>query len=152
MNPKLLTIFILSITLMACTKQTPTTSPPSPSPTQAPQASLMPADRVEVVNFFGTNRCYACNTLGQLTKKTIETKFADQVESGQIIYLEINGQLPENQATVNKYQARGSSLYLNTVRGTKEEIQEEVTVWRLIGNETQFISYLESKLNTLLGN
>jgi hypothetical protein len=111
----------------------------------------MPADKIEVVNFFGTQRCVSCLTVGKFTKKTLEDKFAPELESGKIVFKEINGELPENQEIVTKYQARGSSLFVNAIHGDKDDIAEDVTVWRLVNNESQFITYFENKLNGLLG-
>ena len=116
----------------------------------APQ-SVAPADKIEVVNFFGTQRCAACITLGKFTKKTLEEKFAPELESGKIVFREINGELPENRDIVIKYQARGSSLFINAIHGDKDNISEDVTVWRLVSNESQFVNYFENKLKTLLG-
>lgn len=113
--------------------------------------SLAPADKIEVVNFFGTQRCVSCLTIGRLTKKTLEEKFAPELESGEIVLQEINGELPENKEIVVKYQARGSSLFINAIRGEQENITEDITVWRLVNDEEQFVSYLENKLNKLLG-
>lgn len=113
--------------------------------------SLEPAEKIEVVNFFGTQRCVSCLTIGSFTKKTLEEKFSPELESGKIVFKEINGELPENKELVTKYQARGSSLFINAIRGGKDDIVEDVTVWRLVNSEAQFTSYLENKLNLLLG-
>ena len=74
-----------------------------------------------------------------------------ELESGKVVFREINGELPENKEVVVKYQARGSSLFINAIRGEQENITEDVAVWRLVNNEDQFVSYLENKLNKLLG-
>lgn len=113
--------------------------------------SLASPDKIEVVNFFGTQRCVSCLAIGKLTKKTLEERFASELESGKIVFKEINGELPENKEIVVKYQARGSSLFINAIRGEKDNIAEDVTVWRLVNSEEQFMSYLENKLNQLLG-
>lgn len=113
--------------------------------------SVTPADKIEVVNFFGTQRCVSCLAVGNLTKKTLEERFAPELESGKIVFKEINGELPENKDIVIKYQARGSSLFVNAIRGEQDNIVEDVTVWRLVNSEEQFVSYLETKLNKLLG-
>lgn len=112
--------------------------------------SVMPVEKIEVVNFFGTQRCASCLTLGNFTKKTLEEKFSSELESGKIVFKEINGELPENKNTVIKYQARGSSLFINAIRGEKDNITEDVTVWRLVNSEEQFVAYLENKLNSML--
>lgn len=122
------------------------------SPIQASKnVSLAPADTVEVVNFFGTQRCAACIAVGTLTSKTLNEKFHEELESGKVVFREINGELPENRDIITKYQARGSSLFINAIRGEKEQIEEDITVWRLINSEEQYMAYLENKLNTLLG-
>ena len=83
--------------------------------------------------------------------RTSQEKFPEEYASGKIVFKEINAELPENQAIVNKYQARGSSLFVNAIRGSNDEITEDTTVWRLVNSETQYTAYFESKLKTLLG-
>lgn len=117
----------------------------------ANNVSLAPTDKIEVVNFFSTQRCSSCIIIGEFTKKTLEKKFAPELESGKIVFKEINVDLPENKDMVIKYQARGSSLFINAIRGEQESISEDATVWRLVNSEDQFASYLENKLNQLLG-
>lgn len=116
-----------------------------------PQASLRPADKVEVVNFFGNQRCQSCQAVGDLTKKTLKERFAEELAEGTIVFREVNGELPENRDLVVKYQARGSSLFINAIRGEQEDIIEDVTVWSLIKDEQKYADYLETKINQLLG-
>jgi hypothetical protein len=129
-------------------------SPAPPTSNQAVSAkteqSLAPADKIEVVHFHATQQCVSCITVGKYALKTIQDKFPEEYKSGKIVFKEINGELPENREIVTKYQARGSSLFVNAVQGDKDNIAEDVTVWRLINNESQFMDYFESKLNTLL--
>ena len=42
-------------------------------------------------------------------------------------------------------------MYVNAIRGDKDDITEDVTVWRLVNDEGQFIGYFEGKLKSLLG-
>lgn len=116
----------------------------------AEQAACEPADKVIVANFHGTRRCASCIAVGEMAQKTITQKFAREYRKGTIEFLSINGELPENWDMVQKYQARGSSLFLNAVRNEKEMIEEEGNVWRLIGNETNYIQYFEGRLRNLL--
>jgi hypothetical protein len=123
--------------------------------TNVPQSSapmsVMPADKIEVVHFHGTQQCWSCITVGEYALKTIKEKFPEEFASGKIVYKDINGELKENQEIVVEYQARGSSLFVNAIRNEQDNIEEDVTVWRLVNNENQFVSYFENKLNTLLG-
>ena len=118
---------------------------------QVLSSNLAPADKIEVVHFHGTYQCWSCITVGEYALKTIEEKFADEYASGKITFKDVNAELKENQETVAKYQARGSSLFVNAIRNGEDEIEEEITVWRLVSNEEQYISYFENRLRSLLG-
>ena len=153
MNKKLIIISIIIITIVALiysgakgkeNSQISSQSSPTPQP-------VMPADKIEVVHFHGTQQCWSCITVGEYALKTIKEKFPDEYASGKIVYKDINGELKENQEIVVKYQARGSSLFVSAIHGEKDDIAEDTTVWRLVNNESQFISYFENKLNSLLG-
>ncbi len=109
------------------------------------------ADKIEVVHFHGTHQCWSCITVGEYALKTIKEKFPKEYENGTIVFKDINGELAENRDIVMKYQARGSSLFVNAITDGKDKIEEDVTVWRLVNNESQFINYFENKLKKLLG-
>lgn len=157
----LIVISILAIVLIAgflltrkSTESTAQNIIPTPSvnniSNSAPQ-SVVPADKIEVVHFHGTEQCWSCITVGEYALKTIKEKFPDEYASGKIIYKDVNVELKENQEIVTKFQASGSSLFVNAIRNDKNDISEVTTVWRLVNDENQFITYFENKLNTLLG-
>ena len=62
----------------------------------------------------------------------------------------VNVDLPENRELAKKYQAVGSSLFINTIYDGQDHIEEDVRVWRLLNSEAQFKSYLKNKIDTLL--
>ncbi len=109
-----------------------------------------PPDKIVVVHFHGTQQCWSCITVGKYALKTIKEKFSEEYSNGLIEFKDINGELPANRDIVIKYQARGSSLYVNTIIAGQDNIKEDVTVWRLVNNENQFISYFEGVLKNLL--
>jgi len=128
----------------------PATNPPKEN-TPSPSQNVLPADKIEVVHFHGTHQCWSCITVGEYALKTIKERFPNEYASGKIVFKDVNGELKENQEIVLKYQARGSSLFVNTIRDDKDDIVEDTTVWRLVGNESQFTRYFENKLKILLG-
>ena len=109
------------------------------------------AEKIEVVHFHATQQCWSCITVGEYALKTIKEKFPEEYKNGTIVFRDINGELPENRDMVIKYQAGGSSLFVNAITAGKDNIKEDVTVWRLVSNESQFVSYFQDKLNKLLG-
>jgi len=111
----------------------------------------IPADKIEVVHFHGTRQCWSCITVGEFALETIKNMFPEEYQSGRIVFKDINSDLPENKAIVDKYQARGSSLFVNAVSNNKDSIEEDTTVWRLVTNQERFTDYFENKLKALLG-
>lgn len=113
-------------------------------------AKVLPADKIEVMHFHGTYQCRSCIAIGEYALNTIKKNFSEEYERGIIEFREINGELPENKDLVAKYQARGSSLFINAIAGGQDNIEEDMTVWRLISSEEQFADYFTNKLKQLL--
>ncbi len=109
------------------------------------------ADKIEVVHFHGTNQCFSCIKVGEYALKTIQEKFKDEYKNGMIVFMDINGELEENKEIVEKYNARGSSLYVNAITDNIDHIKEDITVWRLIYDKNYYMQYFEKELNSLLG-
>jgi len=110
------------------------------------------ATKIQVFLFHATQRCSTCIRIGRLTQATIEERFAEELKSEKIEFREINIDLPENKALVEKFQAGGSALYINAIKNGQDNIAEDTTVWQLApGYEIKFKDYLANKLNTILG-
>jgi len=109
------------------------------------------ADKLEVYYFHATARCYSCKTIGAYVKETMEQKYAEQLENGKIDFREINVDLPENKEIARKYQASGSSLFINRIKDGRDNIEADMNVWKLLKDEAGFKDYLENKINSYLG-
>lgn len=107
-------------------------------------------DEVKVIDFHGSRRCYSCKTIEKYAKETVEEYFQPELRDGKISFQSINVEEPQNRETVEKYQARGSSLYINVIRDGGDNISEVTRVWRLVGNEQAFKNYLKQKLESYL--
>ena len=128
----------LALSLMVgCTS--PTTPPPSDTP-------VGPADRVEVVYFHRTPRCYSCIYAEEGTRYTVETYFADELASGKVTFKVIDVRDEENAAIVNKYGAYTSSLFINTVRDGADHIEEVTDIWLFLGNDEVFTEVVKNKI------
>lgn len=108
-------------------------------------------EKLEIVDFHGTRRCYSCQTIEKYVHETLKEYFQEELADGTITFQSVNGELAENNAIVTKYQARGSSLFINAIQDGKETIEEDTMVWRLVGDEQKFKSYFKEKIETLLG-
>lgn len=109
------------------------------------------ADKVQVYLFHSTQRCVTCIAIGRLSEETVAEYFQSDLRDGKIEFKEINVDLPENKELAKKFQASGSSLFINAIKDNQDNISEDVNVWRLTSNEPQFKNYLKNKLNNLLG-
>ena len=132
----------LALSLMVgCTSST--TTPPS-------DTSLGPADRVDVVYFHRTQRCYVCYYAEEKTRYTLETYFADEMASGRVVFKVLNVQDKENAAIVNKYGAYTLSLFINTIRGGTDHIEKVTDIWYLIGDDEAFVEVVRDKIEKSL--
>ena len=77
-------------------------------------------NRIEVLDFHSTNRCYTCNAIEANTKYTLETYFADELENGKISFLTINVDEEINHEIAEHFEAAGTSLFLNVIVNEKE--------------------------------
>ena len=150
----LLLIFIigLAIILTGCSNSNAQVNNTNSNSQDLPMSKAsQAAEKIEVVHFHATQQCWSCKTVGEFALKTIKDKFPEDYKNGTIVFKDINGELPENRDLVIKYQASGSSLFINAITSGQDKIEEDVTVWRLINNESQFVNYFENKIKTLLG-
>lgn len=109
------------------------------------------ADKLEVYYFHSTARCVSCRTIGQYVKETMEQNYSQQIAEGKIDYREINVEESENFDIASKFRASGSSLKINKIIGEQDNIEEDKMVWRLMGDEDKFKSYLITKIDSYLG-
>jgi len=123
-----------------------------PSPTTPPVSnnSSGPADRVDVVYFHRTQRCYSCTYMEDAARYTVETYFADQLASGKVAFQVFNVEDEQNADVVEKYQSSYLSLYINTVKDGTDHIELVTDLYTLIGNDEAFVETLKSKIEKSL--
>ena len=111
-------------------------------------------EKIEVYHFHGTNQCYSCKTVGAYAEETVKTFFAQELESGKVVFGHINGDLPENQGLVKKYEVTSASLWIGVYKkdgGFSKE--QNTTVWYKINNKSEYLNYLKGIIeNKLKGN
>jgi len=108
-------------------------------------------DKLEVYYFHRTGRCSSCLAIGGYVNKTIIEYFSEEIKSEKIYYQEINIDLQKNKDLASKFQASGSSLFINAIDGENENIENIMEIWNLKNDENKFKSFLRNKINILLG-
>ncbi|MGN1211524.1 MAG: nitrophenyl compound nitroreductase subunit ArsF family protein [Candidatus Cryptobacteroides sp.] len=69
-------------------------------------------DRVEVLVFYGAQRCATCRAIEAQTKELVETAFAEELASGLLVYRTVDMTTPEGEALADKYEVASSSLLI----------------------------------------
>lgn len=121
------------------------------STTKPATAKVETADKLEVYYFHRTARCYSCNTMGELVTNLINERYGQQVKEGKIDFKQLNVELPENKEIAKKFQATGSSLFINRIMNGKDKIEQDADVWRYLSSAENFNEYLGKKIDSYLG-
>lgn len=97
--------------------------------------------------FHGNYRCHTCRTIEALAYKTISDKFAVELQSGEIVWREINVEQTENRHFIDEFQLYSSSLVIVKKDGEKTvswKILQDV--WRLVRDENKFAEYVAKEI------
>lgn len=76
--------------------------------------------KIEVLDFHSTHRCMTCNAIEANTKYTLDTYFAKELKANKITFLVVNVDERENEKIAEKFEASGTSLFLNVIKNGKE--------------------------------
>ena len=123
---------------------------PSPQIPPVSNNSSGSADRVDVVYFHRTQRCYSCTYMEEAARYAVETCFADELSSGKVTFQVFNVEEEQNADIVEKYQASYLSLYINAVKEGADHIELVTDLYTLIGNDEAFVETLNSKIEKSL--
>jgi hypothetical protein len=113
--------------------------------------SSSPADRVDVVYFHRTQRCYTCLYAEEQTRYTLETYFKDELASGNVTFQVINVEDEANADILEKYNNPSYlTLCINTVRDGTDHIEQVTDIWLVIGNDEAFVKIVKDKIEESL--
>jgi hypothetical protein len=108
------------------------------------------ADRVDVVYFHRAQRCNSCVYAEDQTVYTLETYFSEELTSGIITFQSVNVQDEANAALIEQYGAYTSQLFIRTIQGDTEYIEEVIEFWQFIGDDEGFSNLITTKITEAL--
>jgi hypothetical protein len=114
-------------------------------------ASALPTRRIVASYFHNTTRCVTCRTIEQRARETMESSFAAEVASGQLVWRALNMELKENEHYAIDYSLTSPSLVLTEVDGDREvrfKVLNET--WTLVHTKVQFVTYVETEVRAFL--
>jgi len=107
---------------------------------------------VEVVYFHRAQRCTACTRAQEMTEYTLNTCFAGELESGEVVFMALNLQDANNSAMVQKFGAYTSSLFLNDVSNGIDDIDELTDIWFVLWDDEEFVDVLKTAIEECLAD
>lgn len=148
---KIRVLLIVCLIFLACLAVwlivTAGTSPSTPPVSDNPSAL---ADRVDVVYFHRTRRCYSCQYVEAGARLTVNTYFADELAGGTLTFDVINLGDEANAGIVERYGASYSSLFVNAVKDGADHIEEATDTYLLIGSDEAFVTALKNRIEKSL--
>lgn len=139
-----LIILILTVSILCACNSSTGDTPNNPEVTPTVQ------NGVEVVYFHRTQRCYSCEYAEDGVQYTIDNYFADELASGELVFMSIDVQDKENAELVDKYGAYTSSLFMNKVVDGVEHIEEITKIWLVVGNDQAFVDTVKKEIEERL--
>jgi len=109
------------------------------------------ANKIEIIDFHSTHRCMTCNAIEASTRYTLETYFSKELKNGTLTFQVVNVDDEKNYKLAEKFEATGTSLFLNVIVEGKES-QLDLTEFAFMnGNEQEIFSLeLKKKLEVAL--
>lgn len=107
---------------------------------------------VEVLYFYGKQRCATCRAIEKHAKEVVNTDLAELVKNGKVRFREINISTSDGEALTDKYRVSWSSLYVNKWKNGKEE-RNDMTRFgfqNARNNASEFKKELKRKIMQLL--
>ena len=103
--------------------------------------------KIEVIDFHSTHRCLTCNAIELHTRYTLKKYFSDELKSGKITFQVINIDKEKNFEIAEKFEASGTSLFLNVIANGKER-QVNLTDFAFMKarQKEEYMTALKSKI------
>lgn len=77
-------------------------------------------DRVEVIYFYGKQRCATCMAMEKNTKEVVNAMFANELKEGSVVLKTVDITTPEGEKIADNYEVTWSSIFVNKWNGGKE--------------------------------
>lgn len=112
------------------------------------QNAVIPAKEgaLTVYYFHGVQRCSTCQKIEELTRNTIESKYADALADGSIIFKSVNIDEPANEHYIKDFQLSIRSVVMQK-DGKYEKFDD---VWQLVSEPNKFTAYLQNGIENLI--
>ena len=115
-------------------------------------AAVEPQPHHLVATYFHTTfRCPTCHNIENYSKAAIHSNFADELQSGKLVWRVINVDAPENKQFIKDYQLYSKHLIVSEVKDGKEVRWKDLKdLWTHVRNEEKFENYVKTEISDWL--
>jgi len=105
-----------------------------------------------VAYYFMTNvRCPSCLEIEQYTAETLQSDFAEPLETGRLAWRVVNTDEPENRHFIDDYQLHTKSVVVVELDGDRQVRWKNLEkVWELVGTREGFHDYIAGEMNAFM--
>jgi hypothetical protein len=118
------------------------------TPEESEYTNAADTNKVVVVHFHRIHQCTCCINVGKWAEETIQIYFADEYKKGLIEYKDVC--VEKNPEEIARYNAFGSSLYINVIKNGNDNISEISEVWNHCHNHDTYIEAFKQILDDIL--
>ncbi len=108
-------------------------------------------DRVNVYYFHTTFRCPSCTAIENNTKDSVEDHFKKELESGTVVFKEVNVDLEENKHYIKGFELVTKQVIVEQIKNGKQTKWKNLDkVWELFRDGQQFSVYIKDEVEEYL--
>ncbi len=104
-----------------------------------------------VYYFHGDMRCMTCHKLETYAKEALDTYFAEELSSNDIVWQAVNVDKLENRHFIQDYKLVTKSVVISeTVNGREIKWKNLEQIWQLVRDKESYLNYIRDSVLTFL--
>jgi hypothetical protein len=112
-----------------------------------------PGDCVMVYYFHATDRCPTCQTIESQAHETVQSEFASQLNSGEVVWQPLNYEEPAVAELAGNFEIQWPVVVVAKVKGGQIEAWKSLDdVWTLVDDKPAFADYVCHEISQMLGS
>jgi hypothetical protein len=121
----------------------------SPVAAEDPKPAIQ--NGVMVYYFHGNTRCPTCLSIEEYAREAVESSFADQLKSKQIVWQIINYETPGNEHYATDYEIVAPNVVLAMFKDGKQLKWKGLPeVWEHVGDKPAFVDFVQNNLREFI--
>ena len=108
-------------------------------------------DGLIVYYFYSNARCPTCRSIESQAQETVQTHFASQLSTGEVVWKIVNYDQPAAQPLATKFDIQMPVVVLARMKGGQVQDWKRLDeVWALVGDKPAFASHVREEIERML--